>query len=183
VQVIVLEDVNTAVFIDADFSGTSDGSIDAPLTDLALALTDTDDDADFYIQTPDNNAAYVLWTDPSFIPSIRDGKSIYGGYRDDWSRDTSTNHTPITAERFGLIFRSVDQMTTVSGLDLTVTQPTQDAMTFSPQYLSIRPTVGYVSNGVTFPPMQTFGTCVFTGTLSVVSCYKRSTNKITPSCH
>ncbi len=29
--------------IDADFTGTSDGSIDAPLTDLAQAITDTDE--------------------------------------------------------------------------------------------------------------------------------------------
>jgi hypothetical protein len=131
VQVIVLEDVDTAVFIDADFTGTSDGSIDAPLTDLEAALKDTDGDADFYIQTPDNEAAYVLWTDPSSIPNIRDGKSIYGGYTDDWSRDTSTNLTPITAEKYGLLFRDIDQMTTVSGIDLTVTQPTQDARTSS----------------------------------------------------
>jgi hypothetical protein len=127
----VLEDVNTAVFIDADFSGTSDGSIDAPLTDLDLALSNTDEDADFYIQTPDNNAAYRLWINPSFIPSIRDGKSIYGGYHDDWSRDAHTNLTPITAERFGLIFRNVDQKTTVSGINLTVAQPTQDAIAAS----------------------------------------------------
>jgi hypothetical protein len=131
VQVIVLEDVDTAVFIDADYTGTSDGSIDAPLTDLEMALTDTDDDADFYIQTPDNNAAYMLWTDPSFIPRIRDGKSIYGGYKDDWSRDTSTNLTPIIAEKYGLLFSDIDQITTVSGIDLTVTQPTQDSISSS----------------------------------------------------
>lgn len=129
VTVIVVEDTDTAIFIDADFTGISDGSIDAPLTDLAQAITDTDEDADFYLQTPDNDAAYVLWTDSSFTPSIRNGKSIYGGYKDDWSKDTTNNLTPISAERFGLVFRNVDQVTTVSGLDLTITQSTQTSTT------------------------------------------------------
>lgn len=123
VIVIVVEDTDTAIFIDADFTGTSDGSIDAPLTDLATAITDTDEDADFYLQTPDNDAAYMLWEDSSFIPSIRDGKSIYGGYKGDWSKDTTNNRTPIVAERIGFLFSEVDQVTTVSGIELTVTQP------------------------------------------------------------
>jgi hypothetical protein len=140
VQVIVLEDVDTAVFIDADFTGTSDGSIDAPLTDLEAALTDSPDGTDFYIQTLDNNASYALWENPSFIPSLRDGSSVYGAYSDDWSRDTISNLTPITAQRLGLVLRDIDQVTTVSGLDLTVT--------LDPDNITATNTIGvYADNG------------------------------------
>ncbi|MEP1448228.1 MAG: hypothetical protein ABJK37_19145 [Paraglaciecola sp.] len=124
ITLVVVEDVNTAVFVDANFAGTSTGSIDAPYTDFSQAVEQSSEDADFYLQTPDAQASYALWhgIDVSARPRLSGGNSIYGGYNDDWHYDPQNNPTPLTAERVGLIFENIDQPSKVAGVALQVAE-------------------------------------------------------------
>ena len=122
VRLIVVEDVDTAVFVDADFSGTATGQIDAPFTDLNQAITDAERGTDFYIKTPSNNASYSLWDLDTSPPVLREGMSIYGAYTSDWQRDVANNKTPVEASFIGFSYQEVDVPTTLSGMDITVNQ-------------------------------------------------------------
>ncbi len=126
ILVIVVEDTASAIFVDSDFTGTPDGSIDAPYTDLASILDQTLNDnldKDFYLNTP-ASGAYSLWLDN--FRSIFNNVSVYGGYADDWSRDPINNQTPVMTDgRIGLQFENSSEFIEISGLNLEVTQ--QDA--------------------------------------------------------
>lgn len=124
VSVIILEDIDTAIFIDNGFSGTGDGSLQAPFTTLAQAIVDSPDDSDFYIKRTPNSASTQLW-DASSSP-VLGAQSIYGAYNDDWTRDLS-RQTQLLVSEEGLNYRNIDSDTTVSGIDLLVSgDPTRD---------------------------------------------------------
>jgi hypothetical protein len=120
IQVLVLENVDTAIFVDADFSGTSDGSIDAPYTELSAILDeslDNNQDLDFYIKTPSNDAVYNLWEDTP--RNINENISFYGGFTDSWQRDSKGARTPVvTDQEFGLRYFNTSEYVEISGLDL-----------------------------------------------------------------
>ena len=120
VQVIIVEDTETAVFIDADFSGTSTGAIDAPMVNLTDAIANSDSDADFYIRTPSNEVAYSLGNSGELPQALDGGQSFYGGYNSNWTRDVITNQTPIYSDVSGFYYRDVDEITTLSGLSLSI---------------------------------------------------------------
>lgn len=123
ILVIVVEDTDSAVFIDTEFSGASDGSIEAPFTSLDTVLRDkldNNEDADFYIKTPSDNSAISLW--PSGIRMISTNMSFYGGYLDNWQRDANNNKTQIVSTQSeGLRFSGQDQYVEVSGLNISLT--------------------------------------------------------------
>jgi hypothetical protein len=120
ILVMVLEDVDTAVFIDAEFTGTSDGSIDAPFTELASVLQqslDDNQDTDFYIKTPSDDTVFELWENDS--ANINQNISFYGGYLADWQRDEVNSRTPvITDNPRGMRYFNTSEYVEVSGLDL-----------------------------------------------------------------
>ncbi len=120
ILVMVLEDVDTAVFIDAEFTGTSDGSIDAPFTELASVLQqsiDDNQDTDFYIKTPSDDTMFQLWENSA--SNINQNISFYGGYLADWQRDEVNNRTPvITDNPRGMHYFNTSEYIEVSGLDL-----------------------------------------------------------------
>ena len=61
VQVVLLENVDDAVFIDAAFTGgSSDGSIDAPFTALRDAVESGSATADYYIKSLANSDSYDI---------------------------------------------------------------------------------------------------------------------------
>lgn len=128
ILVIVVEDTASAIFVDSDYAGTSDGSIDAPYTDLASILDETLNDnldKDFYLNTP-TSGSYSLWLDD--LRSIFNNISLYGGYADDWSRDPINHQTPVVADgRIGLQFENGSEFIEISGLNLEVTQQDADA--------------------------------------------------------
>ncbi|TRY34019.1 PKD domain-containing protein [Aliiglaciecola sp. M165] len=120
ILVIVLEDVDTAVFIDAQFTGASDGSIDAPYKEFASVLEqnlDDNTDVDFYIKTPTDDTVFSLWEGDT--RTISQNISFYGGYLEDWHRDATNQRTPIMTENeAGIRYSSTDQYVEVSGIDL-----------------------------------------------------------------
>ncbi|WP_371195988.1 hypothetical protein [Glaciecola sp. SC05] len=120
VQVLVLEDTTTAIFVDSEFSGTSTGSIDAPFTNLASVLDGLAEQADVYIKTPSGDARLNVKPTPSENLFLSGGNSIYGGFSADWSRDIQNNRTGLTATENGILYRNVDSPTVVSGVDLLV---------------------------------------------------------------
>ncbi|MEL7312564.1 MAG: hypothetical protein AAFN07_13715 [Pseudomonadota bacterium] len=120
VRVILLEDSNDAVFIDAGFTGSnSDGSIDAPFTALRDALEAGSDTADYYIKSLANNESYDISGSNPFDEIELASNSLYGGYDDDWMRDIENNRTLIVSGIRALDFNNFDQPVTVSGLDIT----------------------------------------------------------------
>ncbi len=123
VRVVVVEDTATAVFVDGDFTGTPDGSIDAPLTDLLAALTDSPDDSDFYVKSLVSGDAYALWQTPGDREILGSGQSLYGGYAANWERDPVDNRTAINSVVRGLEFGLIEERTEVSGFELTVESP------------------------------------------------------------
>ncbi|MDT0595739.1 PKD domain-containing protein [Glaciecola petra] len=126
VQVLVVEDTTTAIFVDAEFTGTSTGSIDAPFTNLANVLSNLADQEDVYIKTPSDVERLDLQTSPGRQLSLSGGNSIYGGFGADWSRDIVNNRTGVQATENGLIYRNVDVSTVVSGIDLLVSSTQLD---------------------------------------------------------
>lgn len=124
ITVLILENTDTAVFVDADFTGTPTGSIDSPFIDIPTAVEQSADDSDFYIQTPDDLRPYLLWAGVgvSDRPRFIGGNSIYGGYDDNWLYAPQTKATPLLAERVGLMFEDLDQPSKVAGISLRVTQ-------------------------------------------------------------
>ena len=117
VNVIVLEDVNTAVFIDTEYTGTETGSIDAPFSDIANTIRNASADSDFYIKTPSNNVHTRLWGRSDF-PSLS-RQSIYGAFTADWTLDYE-RPTKLGFSEVGLAYYDVDNDVTVSGLDILV---------------------------------------------------------------
>ncbi len=124
VQVIVLEDLTTAIFVDRDFTGTSDGSIDAPFSDLSAVIDNLTSDDDVYLKTPKSDNRYSLAFESSSA-RFEGGNSIYGGYSENWSRDVVNNKTPIASLDVGLSYANIDAPTVVSGLDLEVSARTE----------------------------------------------------------
>lgn len=122
VRVVIVEDTNAAIFVDADFTGTADGSIDAPFTSLNDAMHDGTTFNDFYVKTPNNDASYLLF-DTRGRKNLSKGQSIYGGYNSNWEPDAANNKTPISiVDERGIIYIGVTSAsTTVSGLALSVT--------------------------------------------------------------
>ncbi|WP_371192882.1 hypothetical protein [Glaciecola sp. SC05] len=120
VLVIIVEDTNTAVFVDASYTGTSDGSLMAPYTDLNNAIHSANSDADFYVQTPQNDGSFILWPSETGNKTLNSGQSIYGSYDANWDPDKANNKTPITINnQHGLIYGSESNLTTtISGLDI-----------------------------------------------------------------
>ncbi|MBT1451385.1 hypothetical protein KJ365_10900 [Glaciecola sp. XM2] len=126
VQVLVLEDTTTAIFVDAEFSGTSDGSIDAPFTSLANVVESLTIQEDIYIKTPSDGERLDWKTTPGQIVYLSGGNSVYGGFGADWSRDIVNNRTGLQASENGLVYRGVDVSTVVSGIDLLVSSTQLD---------------------------------------------------------
>ena len=124
ISVIVLEDTDTAVFIDADFTGVSMGTIDAPYPDFLTALEQSPNDSDFYFQTPADNRPYAIWgnLNVSDRPRLVGGNSIYGGFDDEWLYDPQVNITSIEAEHVGIIYDDIDIPTKVAGISLAVSE-------------------------------------------------------------
>lgn len=120
VQVIVLEDTTTAIFVDAQFTGSSTGGIDAPFSDLAVVLNNLEEGQDVYIKTPSDSTRINTQESPGVQPNLQSGNSLYGGFDSNWSRDTQNNRTPIEAVELGLIYNRINVPTVVSGLDLFV---------------------------------------------------------------
>ena len=120
VQVLVLEQSDIAIFVDSEFSGTSTGEIDAPFTDLASVLNNLNPGEDVYIKTPANDERLSVQITPGEFITLRSGNSIYGGFREDWSRDIEGNRTGLMGLETGLIYRTVDLPTVVSGVDILV---------------------------------------------------------------
>ena len=123
VFVIVVEDVDTAIFIDAEFNGNSDGSIDAPYTEFSSILEqniDDNADVDFYIKTPSDDSVFTLWENSS--RTISQDISFYGGYSADWHRDAANDPTPVTTDNaYGIRYSNTSGHVEVSGLALTLT--------------------------------------------------------------
>ncbi|MEM6819109.1 MAG: hypothetical protein AAF578_09960 [Pseudomonadota bacterium] len=120
VYVIIVEDVNTAVFVDADAGGTPDGSIDNPFTDLRAAMESATDEADFYVRTPASGARYRINADGVQRTVLTHGQSVYGAYGADWVRDVELNKTPIDSVGIGLYHFFGNAPTVISGLDLDI---------------------------------------------------------------
>ncbi|MEO0347510.1 MAG: hypothetical protein AAF229_14820 [Pseudomonadota bacterium] len=120
VYVIIVEDINTAVFIDKDATGTPDGSIDSPFTELRSTFLNAPNDSDFYIRTPASGERYMLNADNETPQSLVGGQSVYGGYGADWVRDPELNKTPIDTVKVGVYHVNVAAPTLVSGLDIDV---------------------------------------------------------------
>ncbi|MEL6227125.1 MAG: hypothetical protein AAFR01_08915, partial [Pseudomonadota bacterium] len=120
VQVIVLEDIDDAVFIDGAFAGANpDGSIDAPFTSLRDAAEAGTDTTDYYIKTLPNDESYDISGNDPFDRLVLRSNSLYGGYDDSWLRDVENNRTRIVAGIRALYFNDFGQPVTVSGLDIT----------------------------------------------------------------
>lgn len=126
VQVLVVEDTTTAIFVDAEFTGTSTGSIDAPFTNLANVLSNLSDQEDVYIKTPSGDERLSVQVTPGDIIYLNGGNSIYGGFSTDWSRDIVNNRTGIGATENGILYQGVDLPTVVSGVDLFVSSTQTD---------------------------------------------------------
>lgn len=128
VRVIVIEDSDTAVFIDGGFAGTQDGSIDRPydsLEDAVEASFVADDNSDFYIKTLPGNDRYTLWASIDDVRRLN-AQSFYGGYDANWERDPVANRTRVDSTGRGFRFSGIDTATTVSGIALEVLPPDQD---------------------------------------------------------
>ncbi|MEO0617129.1 MAG: hypothetical protein AAFY69_13450 [Pseudomonadota bacterium] len=120
VYVIIVEDINTAVFVDKDATGTPDGSIDNPFTELRSTFENAPNDSDFYIRTPASGERYVINGDNDSLQSLGSGQSVYGGYGADWVRDPELNKTPIDSVRVGVYHLNVAAPTVVSGLEIDI---------------------------------------------------------------
>lgn len=138
VQVIVLEDTNTAVFVDGTFSGTSDGSFEAPYASLFDALDSSDGSEDFYIKTLPDEASYDIYNGSAFNEiELESGQGLYGGFDEEWFRDVTDNRTRIVGGTRVFLYRNIDDVTTVSGLDVTASPITSSTSSEDATLLTI----------------------------------------------
>ncbi|MEO0575407.1 MAG: hypothetical protein AAF004_08085 [Pseudomonadota bacterium] len=158
VQLVVVENVADAVFIDGAFAGTADGSIDAPFPSLRDAVESGSNTADYYIKSLPNGDSYDITGNNDFDALRLESNSLYGGYDDNWLRDVDNNRTLMTGAAQALRFDNFAEPTTVSGLDLMGQPITED--TSSTSVIVIRASNSsesfrVVSNTLTAPDAST----------------------------
>ncbi|MFT5609023.1 MAG: hypothetical protein ACI9PZ_002842 [Parvicella sp.] len=78
---------------------------------------------------------YSLWNSDEGRRTLNGGQSLYGGYDSNWTRGVITNQTPISSDVAGIRYSNVDEVTTLSGLALSV--GLQDVEIGSPTHLGI----------------------------------------------
>jgi hypothetical protein len=139
VSVIVLEDVDTAVFVNGGFSGTEDGSIDAPYASLLDAIESSPSDSDFYVQTLADDESYDVTLDNAFRSvTLEGGQSLYGAYDENWQRDVNTNKTGVLGGVEVFSYEDIDSPTTVSGFTIVSSFVTQSTSGQTVSALKVR---------------------------------------------
>eukprot|EP00752_Nemacystus_decipiens_P018824 g16880.t1 len=91
VVVQVQQDRQAAVYVGTP-NGTADGTRDAPYGTLSEAINAISPGEDLYVMTQATPYTLVNRLD------IPDGTSMFGGYDEDWIRNTESNRTPIQRE-------------------------------------------------------------------------------------
>ncbi|WP_156762684.1 PKD domain-containing protein [Woeseia oceani] len=130
VHVIVVEDMDTAVFVDGNATSTGDGSIDDPYASLFNAVTSSADTSDFYIRSLPDDRTYTLWPNRDESRLLR-AQSFYGGYDQNWERDPVGNPSPVNSDGSGLQLGFIHSPTTISGISLEVDAPESDLSGFA----------------------------------------------------
>ena len=139
VLVIVVEDTDTAVFVDASYTGSPDGSLTAPFNDLNAAIHSANTDADFYVQTPQNDVPFILWPSETGHKILNSGQSIYGSYNSNWEPNKANNKTPISiTNQLGLRYGAdLNVTTTISGLDIELIADDLANLAYTPVAISM----------------------------------------------
>ncbi|MGI9586436.1 MAG: PKD domain-containing protein, partial [Acidimicrobiia bacterium] len=120
VVVHVVEDADTAVFIDqdAEVAGVGRGTMEEPFTTIASGVAVAEDrgGADLYLMRLES-ASYALDGELTLPPNV----SLYGGYDGDWLRDPMLP-TTVTGPGQSLLVPVDGQYTVISGLSIVASE-------------------------------------------------------------
>ncbi|MEM7563117.1 MAG: hypothetical protein AAF353_08730 [Pseudomonadota bacterium] len=128
VKVNILEDLNTALYVDGDNADTADGSRSNPFTSISTALAHIQSNAlngyDIYVSNLDGAAGY---DETGATLTVASGTSLYGGYDKQWSRDAANTPTLLDGHAQAIHFDQVDDDSWLSGFEV------QSAHTTNPE--------------------------------------------------
>lgn len=120
VQINLLENVNTAYFVDGDNGSdiAGNGTRLSPYKTLshAVNLTSASGEEDIYIMSRADNRSYQEDIDTL---ELKSGSSLYGGYDVNWVRDVKNNRSKVSGASTAIRYAAVNHPSWVSGLELT----------------------------------------------------------------
>jgi hypothetical protein len=120
VHVNVLEHSGPSFFIDSDEGSddSGDGSMSNPFASIQFALSQiSDNNIDLYIKRKSSSGIYDETGATLELPT---GTSLYGGYGNNWIRDTD-NYTRILGNAHAISISTLDDDAWISGIHLTAT--------------------------------------------------------------
>lgn len=135
-DVLVARDATRAAFVDGtngnDISG--DGTISQPYATIAAAI-DANGVTDIYIKAlPDGS----FYDERNTRVSLEAGRSMYGGFDDDWVRDLVALKSVVVTNTFGIRFTTIDQPAEISGMDVRATAPVASDLSLAVPVLPVR---------------------------------------------
>jgi hypothetical protein len=136
VDVVVAKDATRAAFVDGTngSDATGDGSIAAPYASIYQA-TEANGSTDIYVMALPNDAAYDETANRLIL---RDGRSLYGGFDENWVRDVVGDKSIILTSHFGISFRSVAQPAEISGFEVRASAPRVEDLSSKDPFLPVR---------------------------------------------
>ena len=117
VQINVMENTDTAFFVDGDSGSddSGDGTRENPFASISFAIFKVrGPDYDIYVRSLADARSYV--EEETLRPQT--SISLYGGYGENWSRDVIGNRTRLSGASHAIDFGTVNEPAWVSGFEI-----------------------------------------------------------------
>ncbi len=136
VDVVVAKDATRTAFVDGSNGSdeTGDGSIAAPFATIHQAI-EANGSTDIYVMALPDDAAY---DETANTLRLDNGRSLFGGFDENWVRDVVGDKSIILTSHFGINFRSVAQPAEISGVEIRASAPTQNDLSARTPFLPVR---------------------------------------------
>lgn len=118
VQINVMENTDTALFVDGDAGSdaSGDGTRDNPFASISFAISQVSGpDYDIYVRSLDDEQSYV--EEETLRPQT--SISLYGGFGQNWSRDVNGNRTRLSGASSAIQLGTVNEPAWVSGFEIS----------------------------------------------------------------